>query len=150
MNLKDDIVEQEPWAARLPRMDLEALADQMDEVEKRSRDLGLPCQFVPFASKASMLDFYAGHLAYEQYACAIPWTTMRISPTGDVFPCLNYRVGSIRQGSLLALWNHPRYRAFRNRMGPRGLYQSCAGCCKMTPRRVNGMGASPGASGITP
>lgn len=134
INLRGDIVESEPWPTLLPKVDLRLLAGQLDRVDRESREMGLPCELVPFGSKAAILDFYAGRLAYERYGCSIPWTTMRISPTGDVFPCLNYRVGNIREGGLLRLWNHPRYREFRNRMKPRGLYQSCAGCCKMMPR----------------
>lgn len=134
INMRDDIVEAEPWDKNLPPVNRDAFSTSLDELERRARSLGISYNFVPLRTKAEVLDFYAGKFAYEDYTCSVPWTTMRISPTGDVFPCLNYRVGNIRGGSLNALWNDGRYREFRNRMKPRGLYQSCAGCCKMVPR----------------
>jgi len=140
INLRDDIVEFEPWTGHLPSVDREVFAASLDSLERRAHARGVSFTFVPFRTKAEVLDFYAGKFAYEHYSCSVPWTTIRISPTGDVFPCLNYRIGNIREQGLNALWNHAQYREFRNRMKRRGLYQSCAGCCKMTPRSPDGRG----------
>jgi MoaA/NifB/PqqE/SkfB family radical SAM enzyme len=138
INLRNDIVEAEPWAQNLPLVNREVFSASLDAVERRARTVGVSYNFVPLRTKAEVLDFYAGKFAYEDYTCSVPWTTTRISPTGDMFPCLNYRIGNLRQQSLNALWNSGPYREFRNRMKPRGLYQSCAGCCKMTPRKPHG------------
>lgn len=134
INLRDDIVEREPWTSQLPPVDPAAFAASLDALEARATELGLRWKFVPLETKREVLDFYAGRFDYSGYTCSQPWTTMRISPTGDAFPCLNYRIGNVRADGINALWNHPRYREFRNRMKPRGLYQSCAGCCKMVKR----------------
>lgn len=138
INLRNEIVESEPWVSQLPPVDREVFSASLDVVERRARTLGVAYNFVPLHTKTEVLDFYTGKFAYENYTCSVPWTTTRISPTGDVFPCLNYHVGNIRERSLNALWNSSPYREFRNRMKPRGLYQSCAGCCKMTPRKPHG------------
>jgi MoaA/NifB/PqqE/SkfB family radical SAM enzyme len=134
INLRDDIATEEPWPKGLPAMDRAVFAASLDAVERRAREHSMPTSFVPLKTKAEVLDFYAGRFDYARYGCGVPWTTLRVSPTGDVFPCLNYRIGNVRDASLNTLWNHPRYRAFRNGMRGPGLYQSCAGCCKMTPR----------------
>lgn len=134
INLREEIVESEPWTSQMPSVDHDTFADSLERLEVRARAKGVPFAFSPLRTKTEVLDFYAGQFAYDQYSCSVPWTTTRISPTGDLFPCLNYRIGNIRQHNLTALWNHPRYREFRNRMKGRGLYQSCAGCCKMAPR----------------
>ncbi len=144
INLRDDIVEAELWDKNLPPVNRDIFSASLDELERRARSLGIAYNFVPLRTKAEVLDFYTGKFAYENYACAVPWTTTRISPTGDVFPCLNYRIGNIRGRSLNALWNDERYREFRNRMKPRGLYQSCAGCCKMTPSKAQDPGGDAG------
>lgn len=135
INLRDDIVESEPWASQLPAVDRHLFAASLETLEARARAKGVAFNYVPFRTKEEVLDFYAGVFRYDDYCCTVPWTTTRISPTGDVFPCLNFRIGNIRQASLNALWNHDRYRHFRDGMTKRGLYQSCAGCCKMVPRR---------------
>jgi MoaA/NifB/PqqE/SkfB family radical SAM enzyme len=134
INLRDDIVTEEPWEQGMPQVDLAAFAASLDAVERRARELSMPTSFVPLKTKEEVLAFYAGRFDASRYGCGVPWTTLRISPTGDVFPCLNYRIGNVRDASLNRLWNHSRYRGFRNGMLARGLYQSCAGCCKMTPR----------------
>ena len=134
INLRDEIVETEPWASQLPKVEREMLSSSLAALDARAQALGVSYKFVPFRTSAEVIDFYAGEFDYERYTCTVPWTTTRISPTGDVFPCLNYRIGNVRQQSLDSLWNHERYREFRNRMKGRGLYQSCAGCCKMVPR----------------
>jgi MoaA/NifB/PqqE/SkfB family radical SAM enzyme len=134
INLRDEIVEREPWASQLPSIDLGRFAESLDVLERRASTLGLAWHFAPLETKREVLDFYAGVFDASGYTCSVPWTTMRISPTGDVFPCLNYRIGNVRQDGVNRLWNHPRYREFRNRMKPRGLYQSCTGCCKMVKR----------------
>ena len=138
INLRNEIVEAEPWVTQLPPVDRAAFSASLDALGHRARTLGVSYNFVPLRTKDEVLDFYEGRFAYEDYTCSVPWTTTRISPTGDMFPCLNYRIGNIRQGSLNVLWNSAPYREFRNRMKPRGLYQSCAGCCKMTPRKPHG------------
>ncbi|MFQ5691889.1 MAG: SPASM domain-containing protein [Nitrospinota bacterium] len=61
----------------------------------------------------------------------MPWSTTRISPYGDVFPCLNYRIGNVRDHSLLRLWNNRAYQKFRKIFKARELVPSCVGCCKM-------------------
>ena len=134
INLRDDIAAEEAWAQGMPAVDRAAFAASLDLVMRRARDLRLPTDFVPLRTKDEVLDFYAGKFDYGRYGCGVPWTTLRVSPTGDVFPCLNYRIGNVRGARLNTLWNHPRYRAFRHGIRARGLYQSCAGCCKMTPR----------------
>jgi sulfatase maturation enzyme AslB (radical SAM superfamily) len=134
INLRDDIVTDEPWQQGMPPVDRAAFAASLELVERRGRACGIPTSFVPLRTKEEVLDFYAGRFDYGRYGCGVPWTTLRVSPTGDVFPCLNYRIGNVREQGLNGLWNHARYRAFRNGMRSRGLYQSCAGCCKMTPR----------------
>ena len=136
INLRDDIAMDEPWAGAMPKVDMAVFAASLDAVERRARELRVPHSFVPLRTKEEVLAFYAGRFDYSRYGCGVPWTTLRVSPTGDVFPCLNYRIGNVRQAPLNTLWNHERYRTFRNGMQSRGLYQSCAGCCKMTPRRA--------------
>lgn len=134
INLRDEIVEHEPWPSQLPAVSRDVLSSSLAALDARARAIGMSYKFVPLTTREEVIDFYAGQFDYDRYVCSVPWTNTRISPTGDVFPCLNYRIGNIRQQSLNALWNHDRYREFRNRMKVKGLYQSCAGCCKMVPR----------------
>src|SRR5207245_9445418 len=105
----------------------EVLSYSLAALDARALALGFSYKYVPFRTSAEVIDFYAGKFDYEQYTCMLPWTTTRISPTGDVFPCLNYRIGNIRQQSLDSRWKHERYREFRNVMEGRRPYQNLVG-----------------------
>lgn len=90
---------------------------------------------------ANMLDersverFYRRELSPDDFrACSLPWSRMSISPHGDVYPCLSYRVGNARTDSLARIWNGARFREFRSRLGRKGLSRFCLGCCNSVCR----------------
>src|SRR2546428_7804611 len=69
------------------------------------------------------------------HTCVSPWTTMYISPTGCVYPCLNYYVGNIREQPLRELWNSDRYRQYRKKLLRDGQFPDCIGCCDLFEKR---------------
>jgi sulfatase maturation enzyme AslB (radical SAM superfamily) len=58
----------------------------------------------------------------------------RISPYGDMYPCMNYRIGNVCDSSLYSLWTSERYLRFRE-IFRGGCVRTCyAGCCKLERR----------------
>ena len=80
---------------------------------------------------------YANQLEPSAHTCVSPWTTMYISPTGCVYPCLNYYVGNIREQPFRELWNSERYRQYRKRLLRDGQFPDCVGCCDLFEKRRN-------------
>jgi MoaA/NifB/PqqE/SkfB family radical SAM enzyme len=85
---------------------------------------------------AGMLDetvlesYYHQELSADSFrACSLPWSRLSISPHGDAYPCLSYRVGNARRESLARIWNGPRFRAFRKCLERERLSDFCLGCC---------------------
>lgn len=61
--------------------------------------------------------------------CRVPWSFACVSPNGDVFPCLCYRAGNVRETPFREIWNGPGYRKFRAGLSKRALNNCCLGCC---------------------
>jgi MoaA/NifB/PqqE/SkfB family radical SAM enzyme len=74
--------------------------------------------------------YYGQQLSARHFkACSEPWSRMSISPHGDVYPCLSYKLGNIRHEPLSQIWNGARFKAFRSCLERNHLSTFCFGCC---------------------
>ena len=113
---------------------LASLDQQLRKIERLARSSGIGVRLLPSLPIASILAHYSNTLQLSDYTCVSPWTVAYISPYGDVYPCLNYLVGNVRDRSLRQLWNSRRYRLFRREILHRGLFPDCRGCCDLLRR----------------
>lgn len=98
----------------------------------------LHLRFYPAVDIDEAVRYYRNQVDLCRYRpCSFPWSHAWISPTGQVFPCLSYEIGNIRTATLRQLWNHERFRAFRQEIKRRGLVPSCVGCCYMEQKGDN-------------
>ncbi len=67
--------------------------------------------------------------------CKMPWSHLWISPYGEVFPCLPYAIGNVRQKSINELWNCDRFKNFRNTVKSNCIIEGCYGCCYLKSKR---------------
>jgi MoaA/NifB/PqqE/SkfB family radical SAM enzyme len=91
-------------------------------------------RFMPALSVDEIVAYYQGRFDLNLWTCRLPWDTMRISPYGDVYPCLNLLVGNVRRNKLREIWNNDTYRGFRRDLKRASLFPACVGCCKMQRR----------------
>jgi radical SAM protein with 4Fe4S-binding SPASM domain len=70
--------------------------------------------------------------------CRAPWVDMCVLANGDVIPCLDYKVGNVRQETLAAIWNGERFRRFRRLLRQEEILGACQTCCycKIRPEAV--------------
>lgn len=64
--------------------------------------------------------------------CFIPWQNVSIAPNGDVFPCLSYKVGNIKNTPLKEIWNGERYIEFRQMLKKHKIISACETCCQLS------------------
>ncbi len=132
VNLQDDLecdLQPPPFTA----FPTSTLADQLCRL--RNAPSGrMHVRILPRLPVSSLVSHYENRLHRCNYFCVSPWTVMYVSPSGEVYPCLNYRVGSLREQSLRRIWNCLRYRQFRLRILHRGLFADCSGCCDLMRR----------------
>jgi MoaA/NifB/PqqE/SkfB family radical SAM enzyme len=123
--VKEDLVERvKPIKRKLLLLELEKLVNTAGK-------LNIDFKFVPQLTLEEIADYYDNKFDLTNWRCLQAWSTMRISPYGDVFPCINFNIGNIRVNKPATLWNNHNYRSFRKALARAGLFEICTGCCKM-------------------
>ena len=114
----------------VPSRELKALEEQfvlIKNYQGRTR-----VRFYPYNMLGidSIRKFYNNELkAKNFYPCFMPWSTLYISPYGEVYTCLSYFIGNVREQDLKRLWNSERYKNFRKMLNRNHLDEYCIGCC---------------------
>jgi MoaA/NifB/PqqE/SkfB family radical SAM enzyme len=114
--------------------DLDSLRTQLEEASAHAAEKGISLRTSPQIGPDQIVAHYGNAISIQDYTCSAPWSGINVSAYGDVYPCLNYRIGNIREASLGELWNGKRYRDFRHRLQTGGLFPACVGCCDLTHR----------------
>jgi len=107
------------------------LKNSLENLLRAGREHHIDIRFVPAMCVDEIVAYYQGRFDLSLWNCRLPWDTMRISPYGDVYPCLNLLIGNVRNHKLKELWNSDSYRRFRKALKRASLFPSCVGCCKM-------------------
>lgn len=116
-----------PW---LTQDELKLMSSQIVAIKKYAGKTRVRFYPANMMDKDVLRKHYQQETSFRDFrACSLPWSRMSISPHGDVYPCLSYRVGNARLGSLRDIWNGPDFRAFRKHMGRECLSGFCFGCC---------------------
>ncbi len=68
--------------------------------------------------------------------CLYPYSNTIINPSGDVYPCLSYKMGNLKEQSLKEIINNTKYCCFRKNLKYSKLFSSCQMCCELTPKDV--------------
>lgn len=131
MNLRDDILWNHNPLEDVMRIEPGKIEASLNSIVERGKERSVNLNFSPPLTIPEIKDYYCGRFDRANWTCSPPWSTLRISPYGDVFPCLNYSIGNVRETGLHKLWNNRRFRQFRKVFRAKGLFPACAGCCKM-------------------
>lgn len=124
----------EPTIGHVDRIEPEKMESFLKSIEKESKEKKVNVRVVPALRKDDLISYYSGEVSLEKFTCKMPWSSMRISPFGDVYPCFNYMIGNVRESSVSELWNNFYYKTFRKTLKSHGVFPACAGCCYMIYR----------------
>ncbi len=61
--------------------------------------------------------------------CKIPFSSVFITPEGDLYPCLSYKLGNIRGKNIQKVLNSPKYKEFRENLKKYKIFNACQLCC---------------------
>jgi radical SAM protein with 4Fe4S-binding SPASM domain len=110
-------------------IDCARLAQTVDRVQSARHSFAT--YFIPDLRPSDVCAYYRDmDETFGRRRCLVPWVRADVLPNGDVYPCIDFPdviVGNVREESLSAIWNGPRYRAFR-RLVRRGLLPICHRC----------------------
>ncbi len=129
--LSDEINTGEKVIEQVETINREELKKALERLMHAAKELDISVNIMPPLTIEEIADYYDRRFDIGRWHCFFPWSTMRISPYGEVFPCLNFKIGNIRQQSPAELWNGPGYGRFRKGLKKATLFESCVGCCKM-------------------
>jgi len=129
----ENLNDQENPLFNVEGIEASSLRTCLNEILQEGRKRQVSVAFSPPLSTDEIVTYYGRVFDLGDWRCRFPWQVTRVSPYGDVYPCLNYRIGNTREGPLRDLWNHERYIRFRQTLGKKGIFPACIGCCKMFP-----------------
>ena len=133
MALQKKINVNESPVGSVERINPTCLKKSLHQTLEESKKQHVKIAFSPPLTIDEIVNYYQKVFDLTRWRCHLPWNTMRISPYGDVYPCLNYSIGNIRENNLQKLWNNDRYFQFRHLLKNHAIFQACIGCCKMFP-----------------
>ncbi len=116
----------------IQNINLEILKKELNKVEELSGEAKTIVRFYPDVPFSEIVNHYSNKTDLANYSCHFPWYAVIISPYGDVFPCLNWQIGNLRQHSLKELWNSSNYVYFRRKLRERKIFPVCVGCCNLS------------------
>jgi Fe-coproporphyrin III synthase len=131
----ENLNDEESPMAYVEEIEAPTLRTCLNEVIEEGRKHHVSVAFSPSLTADQIVSYYRRVFDLGDWRCHFPWQTIRVSPYGDVYPCLNYRIGNLREQPLKALWNSERYIGFRQTLATKSIFQACIGCCKMFPIR---------------
>jgi MoaA/NifB/PqqE/SkfB family radical SAM enzyme len=123
-----NILKNENLKWRPKKIESSILKKSMGKVKKILGD-DVEFKFAPNSNEANMIEWYEGVFEIKDWKCTYPWRILRISPYGDVFPCLSIKVGNIREDKIKNIWNNKKFINFRRSLKNRGIFPSCSMCC---------------------
>ncbi|MDD3150526.1 MAG: radical SAM protein [Candidatus Gastranaerophilales bacterium] len=68
--------------------------------------------------------------------CLYPWANTIITPSGDMYPCLSYKIGNVKDKKLVKVWNDQKFRCFRKNLKTKKVFTSCQMCCELVPKFI--------------
>jgi MoaA/NifB/PqqE/SkfB family radical SAM enzyme len=130
-NLERDILSQKPQRPEpLSKEEEETLKKQLSLIKGYKGRVKV--RFYPYGMLDGELaaDFFKNGLSGSDfYPCRLPWSLGVVSPYGELYPCLSYNAGNLKEKTLKELWNGPRLKALRSKLNKRQLDDFCLGCC---------------------
>ena len=66
--------------------------------------------------------------------CKIPMTSIYITPDGNVYPCLSYNIGSLKNMPLKDVINTDKFKCFRKKLYQSKVFTGCQMCCDLQPK----------------
>ena len=112
----------------VPRIDVAVLAEQLRAI--RSREHPFRVESHPDLPVEEMVRYY-GEAEFERQgrpSCTTMESYAFVDPRGRLYPCMTLDMGSVFAAPFLAVWNGPRFRAFRRVVRREGRLPLCHRC----------------------
>lgn len=68
------------------------------------------------------------------YPCKYPFSNMMINPQGDVYPCLSFKIGNVKDKKIKEVFNETKFKCFRKNLKYSESFSACQMCCELKVR----------------
>ena len=65
------------------------------------------------------------------HPCLYPWANTIINPSGDIYPCLSYRMGNVKHTKIADIINSKKYMLFKENLKNSSMFSACQMCCEL-------------------
>lgn len=126
-----------------PYFDLEHFKEVYKELESISKNTKTILRYAPRFNPRGDIDkiekfFKSGNTPvknlYER--CRIPMTSIYITPSGDIYPCLSYKIANLKEMKLKDAINIPKFKCFRKNLYHAQIFNACQMCCDAVPKNL--------------
>lgn len=134
----------------IPYFDIEHFKEIYREINDMSKKSKVKIRFAPkFGGKCNgkrinelnqIKEFfnYNDKSIQEIYEpCMYPFSNMMINPQGDVYPCLSFKIGNVRDKALIEVFNEPNCCEFRKKLKSSKVFEACQMCCELRVKSNN-------------
>lgn len=125
-----------------PYFDMEHFEDVFRQIKELSKKSKTTLRFYPKFNLGNELsgikNFYSKAInmriqdIYDP--CIYPWANILITPEGNIYPCLSYKIGNVKDSSIKEVWNNDKFREFRRQLKKNKMFTSCQACCQLKVR----------------
>jgi radical SAM protein with 4Fe4S-binding SPASM domain len=114
----------------------EEVYKELISISKKSRTkIRFYPKFNPKDELAQIKRFYTKALYWEvkdiYEKCLYPWANILITPQGNIYPCLSYKIGNVKNQPLKEVWNSEKFIEFRKNLKKYGMFNACQACCQL-------------------
>ena len=115
-----------------PYFDMEKLEKVYVELNKLKKYSKTKIRFLPdfkdFESIKTFFDSKDKDVKEIYEPCNYPYTNLTINPMGNIYPCLSYKMGNVKENNLKDILKSKNYRIFMRHLKNRKLFSSCSMC----------------------
>ncbi|RJQ27199.1 radical SAM protein [Candidatus Parcubacteria bacterium] len=136
----DNWIKKEDWLLpkKLCELDSDVLKNQINEAKKLAEKKGISIHISPVFNEKHICSQAKYDPPPFSRQCYYPWTSVRIDPIGNVYPCsISLKLGNIKEKKLSDVWNDSPYLHFRRLLQKKNLFPMCSTCCVLTKPEWN-------------
>jgi len=112
------------------------VSDCCAQWEERLAKKGVAWRYYPRMTSCRQFGHYFSResLTSRYLPCYVPWVSLSVTSSGEVYPCLALRYGNALETPLTEIWNGAKARQFRQAVKGGVLLPQCEGCCWLRVR----------------
>ncbi|MBU2633716.1 MAG: radical SAM protein [Nanoarchaeota archaeon] len=108
----------------IDKININILKEQIKNINSKKVDI----RFYPDLKSNELEGYYKSFSRVFNDKCTNPWFSTIITPNGDISPCLDFKIGNIKD-DFKKTWNNKKIKQFRLNLKNKKYFMGCLRCC---------------------